>query len=176
MWRSLGDRHLNLTGRDRQPLPDPRVSRNIVCPGQESALRPRTAKEQCSVVRDLVGGSGDLGVTDEGMRPMTRLQRVAMMMQGSLRPALQTVHRAKQLEVGPFAADVASFRRTWPPRTRRPGPSGLTPRRRCGSPPVLCQNSVWGLTCCFTLGVRGDPCCLPVHGPGVRLACAAGAQ
>jgi hypothetical protein len=30
---------------------------------------------------------------------------------------------------------------------------------------VLCQNSAYGLTCCFRLGARADPSRLLVHGP-----------
>ena len=41
--------------------------------------------------------------------------------------------------------------------------------------PVLCQPCA-GMTCCFTLGARAGPSRLPVRGPGVRLAGAAGAQ
>jgi len=33
-----------------------------------------------------------------------------------------------------------------------------------------------GLTCCSTLGARAHTSCLPVHGPGVRLTGAPGAQ
>jgi hypothetical protein len=53
----------------------------------------------------------------------------------------------------------------------------ISPRRENrGGLPVLCQNPVQGLTCCFTLGARAHSPHLPVHGPGVRLAGAAGAQ
>jgi hypothetical protein len=41
---------------------------------------------------------------------------------------------------------------------------------------VPCQNPVHDLTWCFTLGARAHSPHLPVHGPGDRLAGAAGAQ
>jgi hypothetical protein len=42
----------------------------------------------------------------------------------------QAVHRPKQPDAGPLAADVASFRLHLAAETRRPGSSGPTPRRR----------------------------------------------
>ena len=50
----------------------------------------------------------------------------------------------------------------------------MTPRevtRACAVPEL-----VQGLTCCSRLGARAHPPCLPVHGPGVRLAGAPGPQ
>ena len=42
---------------------------------------------------------------------------------------------------------------------------------------TLCRaKTLRGLTCCFTLGARANPSRLPLHGPGVRLAGAPGAQ
>ena len=76
----------------------------------------------------------------------------------------------------PLAADL---RLPW----ERPAPPGrLTPARvRRGfrnihATLVPCQNPTHALTCCFTLSARAHPSRLPVHGPGVRLAGAPGAQ
>ena len=49
------------------------------------------------------------------------------------------LRRAGQLDAGPFAADIASFRCTWRPRTRLRERSGSTPASRAGSPPRTCS-------------------------------------
>jgi DNA-binding CsgD family transcriptional regulator len=49
-------------------------------------------------------------------------------------------------------------------------------RQRCQRTLVPCQNSARGLAWCFTLGARARSPHLPVHGPVVRLAGAAGPQ
>ena len=43
-------------------------------------------------------------------------------------------------------------------------------RHSCSYRPVLCQNILHGLTCCFTLGARADPPYLFAHDSAVRLA------